>query len=224
MDSDTTRTKEAHQKIISAFRNREYDILVGTQMIAKGLDFENVTLVGVLLIDKSLYAGDYLGYEKTFSLITQVVGRCGRGEKPGRAFMQTYSPDHYVLELAARQDYKSFYEQESEVRHALIFPPYCDICLAAFIGREDGQVMAAAAFFADAVKEAVLAAEKKLPLVTLGPTSCGRISQSARAKVIFKCRNTRAFRDVLRTASEKAYKAAAFKGVSFYIDFNGEII
>ncbi len=108
MDADTTLSKNAFADRFAEFGRGEYDIMVGTQMIAKGLDFENVTLVGVLQIDKSLYAGDYLGYERTFSLITQVVGRSGRGRKKGRAYLQTYSPDHYVLQLAARQDYDGF--------------------------------------------------------------------------------------------------------------------
>ena len=122
MDADTTMTKNAFDEKFSAFSKGDYDIMIGTQMIAKGLDFPNVTLVGVLLIDKSLYSGDYMGFERTFSLITQVVGRSGRADKKGRAYLQTYSPDHHVLELASRQDYDSFYNQEIEIRKALIFP------------------------------------------------------------------------------------------------------
>ena len=185
MDADTTMSKFSYEKRFKEFRNNEYDIMIGTQMIAKGLDFENVTLVGVLLIDRSLYAGDYLGYEKTFSLVTQVVGRCGRGAKAGRAFIQTFTPDHYVLELAAQQNYKEFYAQETEVRKALIFPPYCDICMAGFSGANEAAVKAAAdKFFAMLKAEADRA--KDIPVIMLGPTMNGRINNTYRAKIIIK--------------------------------------
>ncbi len=223
MDADTTMSKFSYEKRFKEFKNNEYDIMVGTQMIAKGLDFENVTLVGVLLIDRSLYAGDYLGYEKTFSLVTQVVGRSGRGAKKGRAYIQTFSPDHYVLELAAQQNYKEFYAQESEVRKALIFPPYCDICLIGFSSVNESSVKGAAEKFLGMLKEEADKA-KDIPVIMLGPTMSGRINNSYRAKIIIKCRNSKPFRDILRLIMKKAYKDAAFKDVSFYADFNGEII
>ena len=222
MDADTTMSKFSYEKRFKEFRNNEYDIMVGTQMIAKGLDFENVTLVGVLLIDRSLYAGDYLGYEKTFSLVTQVVGRAGRGAKKGRAYIQTFSPDHYVLELAAQQNYKEFYEQESSVRKALIFPPYCDICLIGFTSLNEQALKRAAEKFLDMLKAQTVGA-KDMPVIMLGPTTGGRINNTYRAKIIIKCRNNKAFRDMLRQVMTSAYKDADFKDVSFYADFNGEI-
>ncbi|MBP3857088.1 MAG: primosomal protein N' [Ruminiclostridium sp.] len=224
MDADTTMSKYSYERRFKEFANNEYDIMVGTQMIAKGLNFENVTLVGVLLIDKSLYAGDYLGYEKTFSLITQVVGRSGRGSKKGRAYLQTYSPDHYVLELAARQDYKGFYEQESEVRRALIFPPFCDLCMVAFSAGDEHELEAAAERFRDMLCSETAKAGSSMPAIILGPTAGGRINGSFRAKIIVKCRNNRKFRDMLRFVMLSAYKLPEFRKVSFYVDFNGEII
>lgn len=224
MDADTTMSKYSYEKRFAEFANNEYDIMVGTQMIAKGLNFENVTLVGVLLIDRSLYAGDYLGYEKTFSLVTQVVGRSGRGEKKGRAFIQTFSPEHYVLELAAKQDYKGFYEQESEVRKALIFPPYCDICMIAFSSQEEELLGKAATVFRDLLRTEAMKAGNEIPAIILGPTASGRINGSYRAKIIVKCRNSRKFRDMLRFVMLSAYKMPEFRKVSFYVDFNGEII
>ena len=224
MDADTTMSKFSYEKRFKEFANNEYDIMIGTQMIAKGLNFENVTLVGVLLIDRSLYAGDYLGYEKTFSLITQVVGRSGRGKKKGRAYIQTFSPDHYVLQLAAEQNYKEFYKQESEVREALIFPPYCDICMIGFSGAEEKAVALASARFLDIVKNAEKEYPKKLPVIMLGPTESGKYNGSYRAKIIVKCRNNRDFRNMLRGAMFTAYKDKMFEKVSFYADFNGEII
>ena len=224
MDADTTMSKYSYEKRFAEFANNEYDIMVGTQMIAKGLNFENVTLVGVLLIDRSLYAGDYLGFEKTFSLITQVVGRSGRGIKKGRAYLQTFSPDHYVLELAAKQDYKGFYEQESQVREALIFPPYCDLCMIAFSSGEESPLNMAAMKFRDMLDEQAGKYGKSMPVIILGPTASGRISGSFRAKIIVKCRNNKNYRDMLRQVMMLAYKLPEFKNVSFYVDFNGEII
>ena len=224
MDADTTMSKYSYEKRFREFADNEYDIMVGTQMIAKGLNFENVTLVGVLLIDRSLYAGDYLGYEKTFSLVTQVVGRSGRGEKKGRAYIQTFSPDHYVLELAAKQDYKEFYAQESEVRKALIFPPYCDLCMIAFSSPGEETVSAAAGKFAELFRKKADEIGSSMPVIMLGPTLAGKINGSFRARIIVKCRNNKAFRAALRTVMMSAYRLPEFKKVSFYADFNGEII
>ncbi len=222
MDADTTMSKFSYEKRFKEFKNNEYDIMVGTQMIAKGLDFENVTLVGVLLIDRSLYAGDYLGYEKTFSLVTQVVGRSGRGEKEGRAFIQTFSPEHYVLELAAQQNYKEFYNQECEVRKALIFPPYCDICLIGFSSYNETALKKGAQRFCQLFKERT-AGEKNIPVIILGPTYNGRFNNVFRGRIIVKCRNDKAFRNILREVMASAYKDPDLKDVNFYADFNGEL-
>ncbi|MBP5605150.1 MAG: primosomal protein N', partial [Ruminiclostridium sp.] len=206
MDADTTMSRYSYEKRFAEFAANEYDIMIGTQMIAKGLNFENVTLVGVLLIDRSLYAGDYLGYEKTFSLVTQVVGRSGRGKKKGRAYLQTFSPDHYVLEYASKQDFKGFYDQEIEVRHALIFPPFCDICLIVFSSPDESAIDTASMKFRDLIGNAVSGKGKKMPVIILGPTSCGRINGSFRAKIILKCRNDKPFRDMLREVMNSAYR------------------
>ncbi len=222
MDADTTMSKFSYEKRFKEFKNNEYDIMVGTQMIAKGLDFENVTLVGVLLIDRSLYAGDYLGYEKTFSLVTQVVGRSGRGAKKGRAFIQTFTPDHYVLELASQQNYKEFYEQETAVRKALIFPPYCDICLIGFSSSDEASVKTASEKFFGMLKNEA-DKRKDIPVIMLGPNMSGRINGSYRAKIIVKCRNNKDFRDMLRLVMGRCYKDEAFKNVSFFADFNGDL-
>lgn len=123
MDLDTTRQKEGHERILSAFANEEADILVGTQMIVKGHDFPNVTLVGILAADLSLYADDYRAGERTFQLLVQAAGRAGRGRKPGMAVIQTYSPEHYAVAAAAAQDYNGFYEQEIRYREMMGYPP-----------------------------------------------------------------------------------------------------
>jgi primosomal protein N' (replication factor Y) len=199
MDADTTMTKGAYERAFGSFGNREYDVVLGTQMIAKGLDFSNVTLVGVLLLDKSLYSGDYLGYERTFSLITQVVGRSGRGDKRGRAYLQTYTPEHYVLNLAARQDYASFYEQEAEIRKTLLFPPFCDFCVAEFSSLAEKTAEEAARAFAEIFAERLRREEKPLPIRVLGPvkSGAGNLNGRFRYRLIVKCKNSAAFRAVM---------------------------
>ncbi len=136
MDTDTTRSKDAHEKILSAFANEEADILVGTQMIVKGHDFPNVTLVGVLAADMSLYTSDYRSGERTFQLLTQAVGRAGRGERPGKAVIQTYDPGHYAIVTAAAQDYGAFYEEEIRYRELMGYPP-AEHLLAVLVSGED---------------------------------------------------------------------------------------
>ncbi len=136
MDMDTTRQKDAHEKILSAFANEEADVLVGTQMIVKGHDFPNVTLVGVLAADMSLYTADYRSGERTFQLLTQAAGRAGRGERPGAAVIQTYDPGHYAIETAAAQDYEAFYEEEIRYRELMGYPP-AEHLLAVHAASED---------------------------------------------------------------------------------------
>src|SRR5699024_9481264 len=129
MDVDTTRRKGAHERLLERFSNQEADILLGTQMIAKGLDFENVTLVGVLAADSLLHLPDFLSAEKTFQLITQVSGRAGRHRVPGEAIVQTYTPDHYSITLASQYKYQDLYEKEMKLRHAFLYPPYMFLVL-----------------------------------------------------------------------------------------------
>ncbi|MCL2633047.1 MAG: primosomal protein N' [Oscillospiraceae bacterium] len=225
MDADTTMTKGAYERGFSAYGNREYDIMVGTQMIAKGLDFSNVTLVGVLLIDKSLYAGDYLGYERTFSLITQVVGRSGRGEKKGRAFLQTYTPEHYVLKLAARQDYRGFYEEEAAIRETMLFPPFCDLCVVETMSVSEKSAENAAHTFIDILAEQLKKEKTRLPIRVLGPvkSGVGNINSKFRYRIIVKCKNTAAFRKVMSDSltaalSDKSDKGFGFCGVSVWFE------
>lgn len=139
MDADTTRTKESYEKILSAFADEKADILVGTQMIVKGHDFPNVTLVGILAADLSLNQNDYRAGERTFQLLTQAAGRAGRGEKPGEVVIQTYQPDHYSIVHAARQDYKSFYEEEIAYRELMQYPPAAHMLAVLVTSREQEQ-------------------------------------------------------------------------------------
>ncbi len=129
MDVDTTRRKGAHEKLLNQFANKEADILLGTQMIAKGLDFENVTLVGVLTADSMLHLPDFRSAEKTFQLLTQVSGRAGRHDLPGEVIVQTYTPEHYSIELASQYDYEKFYQNEMRVRKKFQYPPFVFLAL-----------------------------------------------------------------------------------------------
>src|SRR5699024_10801625 len=129
MHVDTTRRKGSHEKLLHKFSQGGVDILLGTQMIAKGLDFENVTLVGVLSADSMLHFPDFRSSEKTFQLLTQVSGRAGRHELPGNVIIQTYTPEHYSIQLASKYDFTSFYQHEMSMRHTFLYPPYVFLVL-----------------------------------------------------------------------------------------------
>lgn len=225
MDADTTYSRFAYENNFKAFGEGKYDIMLGTQMIAKGLDFPNVTLVGVLSLDKALFSGSFNSYEKTFSLLTQVVGRSGRGEKRGIAFIQTYVPEHYVLELASRQDYKEFYSQEIALRKALVYPPFCDICVVGINSPMDIQAQKASLVFINILKENIEKLEFKFPLRVLGPSqfSIGKINNRYRYRIIIKCKNEKHFRELISTSLKEAMKHKDFSNVRIYADINGNI-
>ena len=199
MDQDTTAAKDAHEKLLAKFARHEYDIMVGTQMVAKGLDFEDVTLVGVLGIDSLLFAQGFRAYETVFSLVTQVVGRSGRAKDLGFAIIQTTDPDNPVLNLAAAQDYDAFFEQEIAYRKLGLYPPFCGLCVVGFAGPKESEVARASARFA-ALLGRQAAKQPDLPLRVLGPTpgSIEKINDSYRYKLTVKCRNDRRFRDLIR--------------------------
>ena len=169
MDMDTTRQKDAHEKILSAFANEEADILVGTQMIVKGHDFPNVTLVGVLAADMSLYTDDYRSGERTFQLLTQAAGRAGRGERKGEAVIQTYSPDHYAVATAAAQDYEAFYEEEIRYRELMGYPP-AENLMAVFVSCEDEGLLEKGCHY---LKEYIVRVRGKSGAKVIGPASPG---------------------------------------------------
>ena len=203
MDQDSTAAKDAHEKLLAKFADHEYDIMVGTQMVAKGLEFEDVTRVGVLGIDSLLFAQGFRAYENVFSLITQVVGRSGRAKDPGFAIIQTTDPDNPVLNLAAAQDYDAFFEQEIAYRKLGLYPPFCGLCVIGFAGAKEIETARAAARFAALLGQQA-AKQPDLPLRVLGPTpsSIEKINDTYRYKLTIKCRNDRRFRDLVRSALE----------------------
>lgn len=224
MDADTTMSRYSYEKNFRDFGDGKYDIMIGTQMIGKGLDFPNVTLVGVLSIDKALFAGDFRSYERTFSLVAQVVGRCGRGDKKGRAYLQTFMPEHYVLNLAALQDYKGFYNEEISVRRALIFPPVCDICVLGISSEDDSKAGEAAQKLLEIIREMVKFG-LKLPLRVLGPVRCsyGKIGGKYRYRLILKCKNTAQLREFVRQILYEINTCKEYSKVNIYADINGDI-
>lgn len=225
MDADTTMSRYSYEEKFSAFARGEYDIMVGTQMIGKGLNFPNVTLVGVLSVDKALFAGDFRSYERTFSLITQVVGRGGRGDKPGRAILQTFMPEHYVLRLAADQNYEDFYQEEIALRRALVFPPICDICVLGFVSTSEESAAAAAQYAAQCVTEIIRQTGFSKPLRVLGPMpfAYGKIGGKYRYRMILKCKNTAEYRELIREILKAVYGRREFSKVHVYADMNGDI-
>lgn len=225
MDMDTTYSKFSYDKNFKQFEAGEYDIMLGTQMIAKGLDFPNVTLVGVLSIDKALFAGDFRSYERTFSLITQVVGRSGRGGKNGRAIIQSFVPDHYVINLAADQDYKGFYEQEIAVRKQLIYPPYCDIIVISFSSLMESVAVAAGNAYLRLISDKIKNESVNMPMKVLGPVKYHheRLGGRYRYRLVIKCRNSSRFRSFISEITEAALKLKEFSNVKLTVDINGDI-
>lgn len=222
MDTDAVSSKSSYEKMISAFANGEYDILVGTQMVAKGLNFPNVTLVGVLNADQMLYADDYRSYERSFSLLTQVVGRSGRGSSKGIAVIQSYTPDNLIIAMAAKQDYDTFYNTEIKVREAMLYPPFADICLVGFVGENQAQTLKAANAFLKLFINLAKNDYPKLPLRVLGPSPAlvVKVSNKFRYKLIIKCKNNREFRKMLSTLLVQFGKNKEFASVTAYADMN----
>lgn len=225
MDADTTFSRYSYEKGFTDFRDGKYDIMIGTQMIGKGLDFPNVTLVGVLSVDKALYAGDFRSYERTFSLITQVVGRGGRGERRGRAVLQTFIPEHYVMNLAAAQDYKEFYNEEIAIRRAMIFPPLCDMCIFCFSGNEDISARLGAEAVLGLMNRMLNELQPKTPVRVLGPVKCsyGRINGRYRYRIIMKCKNNAEMRGFISKVLTESAKLKEMKNVVLYADVNGDV-
>ncbi|MBQ1272755.1 MAG: primosomal protein N', partial [Clostridia bacterium] len=193
MDADTVGGKYTREGILNDFRDKKYDVLLGTQMITKGLDFPDVTLVGVLNADMSLYTSDFRAFEKTFSLLTQVVGRAGRAEKEGRAVVQTYSPTHYVLSHAFAQDYEGFYNEEMSLRKSLLYPPYCDLCQFCFLADSEAEAFRAANDFSELIRAKTQDDSTNFPVRLILPkvTAVPLVGGKTRVRVLMKCKDTR---------------------------------
>lgn len=221
LDADSAGSKYSLQEILEKFRNKEADIMIGTQMVTKGHDFPSVTLVGILLADASLFTDDYRANERTFSLITQVIGRAGRADKNGVALIQTYNPEHPVILKAASQDYVSFYNDEIQVRQTLVFPPFCDIALFSFSSEDETALCNACVNFAEFMKVLLDEKYKDVKIFIYGPFDAPiyKINEQYRKRFIAKCKmNTqtrRFFTEALTDISKKIGKK-----VTVSIDIN----
>ena len=211
MDADSTMTRNDYEKNLKAFADGEYDIMLGTQMVAKGLDFPKVTVVGVLNADIAMHSSDFRSYERTFSLLTQVVGRSGRGTDKGTAVIQTVEPDSRIIELAANQDYESFYSSEIMTRKLMIYPPYCDIATVSFMGTERKYTEDAARNYFELLKSTVSDNYTDVKLITLGPTAAAvpKINNNYRYKLIIKYKNSQKFRELMQKVMA-GYNATAY--------------
>ncbi len=223
MDSDSTMTKDSYEKGLSAFARQEYDIMLGTQMVAKGLDFPNVVLVGVISADQSMYCTDHRGLERTFSLLTQVVGRSGRGDEPGTAIIQTAFPDNEVVQLAARQDYDSFFNQEILMRKLMIYPPFCDMAQLAVTGEGREATADTAEELARAIEAYGVGKYKDVKMIVLGPTAASvpKMNGKYRYRLTVKFRNSRRSRELLSQLMLD-FSDKARQGIFVYADINPE--
>ena len=224
MDADTTGEKNSHEEILNAFGNVQYDILYGTQMVAKGLDFPNVSLVGVINADMSLFMNDFRAGERTFSLFTQLVGRAGRS-MGGRAVIQTNVPDNEILNLAAAQDYERFYRSEIEIRRAVVFPPFCDMAVFSFIGDTEDDADRASTSLTGLLKNFYTQHFTSVPIVVLGPYREGifKLKNKYRQRIIIKYRDSAASRRFLSAAYAELLKATPHT-VKIELDVNQSII
>ncbi len=222
LDADTTMGRTAFEDKLGRFAAGEYDIMLGTQMVAKGLDFPSVTLVGVINADQALYNTDYRSYERAFALLTQVVGRAGRGEHPGRAIVQTETPDNELIQLAARQDYERFYAQEIAARRMMVYPPYCDLCLVGVTGEDEAAVHAGAEAFFDLLRRGLEGEYADVRLVVLGPAPAqvSKVSNRYRYRLLIKCKNNRRMRALLREALLSYGRTAHSRKAAIFVDMN----
>ena len=224
LDADSTSTKHSFEKALTAFGKGEYDIMLGTQMVAKGLNFENVTLVGVINADQQLNNDDYRSGERTFDLLTQVVGRSGRGKYKGTAVIQTLTPENNVIKLAERQDYDSFYSLEIMIRRAMVYPPFCDICAVSFICENEAKALTASKDFLSELR--VLSAEKYKgeKIIVLGPMPprISKINNKFRYRLIIKCKNSKRFRGMISELLIKFAKDKKYSDVTATADINPE--
>lgn len=218
MDYDTTRGKKGHWEILQAFQNREADILIGTQMIVKGHDIPNVTLMGILAADMSLHGGDYSGSERTFQLITQAVGRAGRGETAGSAVIQTYQPEHYSIVCAARQDYDGFYQKEIVYRDLMEYPPVSGMMGVLGFGKNEKQLAVAMEF----IRKFISRADKKQKFKVIGPTApaVAKVQDVYRRILYVKDRDLDGLRKLKDQIEAYVQINSGFRGLHIQFDFH----
>ncbi len=224
MDTDTTTSRFSYEEKFGSFAKGEYDILVGTQMVAKGLNFPDVTLVGVLSVDQMLYNDDFKSGERAFDLITQVVGRSGRGDTPGKAYIQTAFTDSDIVNLAKEQNYNAFYDIEISMRKTMAYPPYCDLCVIGFSGEREYAVNNAALELVDYLKKLHSERFSDVQIIVLGPAvpKVAKIGGKFRNRIIIKCRYSKRLRDFISELLKAFMKNKKYDDVSIFADINPE--
>ena len=223
MDTDTVTATRSHEAILEQFRRENIPILLGTQMVAKGLDFENVTLVGALDADQALYVEDFRAGERAFSLLTQVVGRSGRGDKAGRALIQTYTPENEVIRYAAHQDYDAFYESEIRLRQLRFFPPFSDLFVLGVSGLEETAVLRACMKLRAGLERAMAnPAYGQRPYRLLGPApaAVAKVNDRYRYRITLTTRNAREIRQLVAHLIRQAQADKANRGLAIFADLN----
>jgi primosomal protein N' (replication factor Y) len=224
MDADTVSAVNTHEKILEHFKNEHIPVLIGTQMVAKGLNLPNVTLVGVLDADLSLYSDTFRAAETTFNMLTQVVGRAGRGDTPGRAMIQTVNPEHQVIRMAANQDYDSFYALEIGLRRMQGCPPFGDVCTITVTGKEETAVLRGAVKLRDSLNACLRQEPYTLENCTvLGPAPCvvPKINYNFRYRLTLRCRMSRNLRLLVAHLLRQFAKDKLNRGITAYADLNG---
>ena len=224
MDADTVNAVNTHDKILQEFQRERIPVLLGTQMVAKGLNLPDVALVGVLDGDMGLYSGSYRAAETTFNMLTQVVGRAGRGDTSGRAIVQTMTPEHKVITLAAQQDYDSFYEMEIGLRQHLCHPPFGDLAFITVIGKNERQVIRGAAKLRDSIMGCLRDPAYNMEICTiLGPAACAvpKINYSFRYRLTLKCKFTPQLRQLVAYMLRQFSQDKENRGVTAFVDVNG---
>ena len=221
MDTDTTGSKFSYDDMLGRFRRHEADVLLGTQMVTKGHDFPDVTLVGVLLADASLYLDDYRASERTFAMLTQVIGRAGRSEKKGLAVIQTNNPDSDVIKLACAQDYERFADRELKLRKLLVFPPFCDITLITLSGQNEKELMLTTKQLSESLKKMTSEDFSDVACLCFGPFEAPvyKVEGRYRMRMVIKCKLNKRTREMFETLLMKFSRPASGK-VSVSIDFN----
>ena len=226
MDADTSSGKNTNDKMLSDFKNKKYNVLLGTQMVAKGLNFPDVTLVGVISADQSLYMEDYKARERTFSLLTQVVGRSGRGDEKGSAVIQTFTPNNDVLKLASMQDYDSFYDDEIKFREMMKYPPFNDVIQIMFTSNMEKGLIESATFFKKYLKNVIDKSISDCEYQIIGPNNAGiyRMNNNFRCNIIIKCKMDKNIRKALKLSVNEFMTNKLFKNINLSLDINPNIL
>ena len=224
LDTDSVSTRQSFEKSLNDFGSGKYNILLGTQMVAKGLNFKNVTLVGVINADIQLNDDDYRSQENTFDLLTQVVGRSGRGEEKGIALIQTLNPENSVIQLSKKQDFQSFFKAELAIRKMMIYPPFCDLCVVTTISENNSDAYNSVRAFLKRIGELCSGEYSDIKLIAFPPTvpRIERINNKNRHRMIIKCKNNKRFREMISTVLSETSALNVYRNVSFIVDINPE--